>query len=61
MKNILGTILISLVLVSGLVAQRYVTKTGHIMFYSDTPMETIEAHNTMVNSALDIKSGDFVF
>jgi YceI-like protein len=61
MKKILGTILISLFLVSGLIAQRYVTKTGHIMFYSDTPMETIEAHNHQVNSALDIKSGDFVF
>jgi polyisoprenoid-binding protein YceI len=41
--------------------QKYITKNGHIMFYSETPMETIEAHNTQVNSVLDITTGDFVF
>jgi len=42
-------------------AQRYITKNGHIKFYSETPMETIEANNKQVNSALDIETGDFVF
>ena len=42
-------------------AQRYITKNGHIKFYSETPMETIEADNHQVNSALDISTGDFVF
>ncbi len=42
-------------------AQRYITKNGHIKFYSETPMETIEANNLQVNSALDISTGDFVF
>ncbi len=42
-------------------AQRYITKNGHIKFYSETPMETIEAFNKQVNSALDIETGDFVF
>ena len=41
--------------------QRYITKNGHIKFYSETPMETIEAHNNQVNSALDISTGEFVF
>ncbi len=41
--------------------QRYLTKTGHIYFYSKTPFETIEAHNRQVNCALDVKSGMFVF
>jgi len=41
--------------------QRYITKNGNIKFYSETPMETIEAHNNQVNSALDISTGDFVF
>jgi polyisoprenoid-binding protein YceI len=45
-------------LVSG---QKYMTKNGHIMFYSVTPIETIEAHNRQVNSALDLATGDFVF
>ncbi|RLD37799.1 MAG: YceI family protein [Bacteroidetes bacterium] len=42
-------------------AQRFITKTGHIFFYSEAPMETIEAHNKQVNAALDIKTGDMVF
>ena len=42
-------------------AQKYLTKNGHIMFYSETPIETIEAHNDQVNAALDIQTGDLVF
>lgn len=60
MKNIL---LISglLFFATSMFAQKYITKTGHIMFYSDTPLETIEAHNHQVNSVLDVETGDFVF
>lgn len=42
-------------------SQRYITKNAHIWFYSEAPLETIEAHNNNVNAALDIKTGDFVF
>ena len=42
-------------------SQKYMTKNGHIKFYSETPIETIEAHNMQVNSVLDISTGDFVF
>ena len=42
-------------------AQRFITKTGHIKFYSDSPLEKIEAHNRQVNAALDATTGDFVF
>ncbi len=42
-------------------AQRYLTKTGQISFFSDSPMEKIEALNNQVNSVLDAKTGDFVF
>ena len=42
-------------------AQRYITKNGHIKFHSETPMETIEADNRQVSSALDISTGDIVF
>lgn len=41
--------------------QRYISKSGHIWFHSEAPLETIEAHNKQVNSALDITTGDFVF
>jgi polyisoprenoid-binding protein YceI len=60
MKKI--TILIfTFIIVSATFGQKYVTKNGHIKFYSETPVETIEAHNRQVNSALDIATGDFVF
>jgi len=42
-------------------AQKFITKTGHIKFYSDSPLEKIEAHNRQVNAALDAATGDFVF
>ena len=42
-------------------AQKFITKTGHIKFYSDSPLEKIEAHNRQVNVALDAATGDFVF
>ena len=42
-------------------AQRYLTKTGHISFFSDGPLEKIEGHNKQVNAVLDSKNGDFVF
>jgi polyisoprenoid-binding protein YceI len=45
----------------GLHAQKYITKNGHIKFFSSAPLEDIEANNHQVNSALDIKTGDFVF
>jgi polyisoprenoid-binding protein YceI len=42
-------------------AQRYLTKNGNISFFSETPIENIEAHNKQVNAALDITSGKMVF
>jgi polyisoprenoid-binding protein YceI len=42
-------------------AQKYVTKNGFIRFYSDSPMEKIEATNRQVNAAMDATTGDFVF
>jgi len=42
-------------------AQRYLTKNGHIKFFSSTPIEDIEAHNRSVQMALDSQTGDVVF
>jgi polyisoprenoid-binding protein YceI len=55
---ILGLLLITTISGS---AQKFITKTGHIKFYSDAPLEKIEANNRQVNSALDIATGNFVF
>lgn len=42
-------------------AQKYITKTGHIRFFSSAPLEDIEANNYQVNAALDSETGDLVF
>ena len=42
-------------------AQKYMTRTGKVSFFSSTPVENIEAFNNEVASALDSKTGDFVF
>ncbi|MBC35286.1 MAG: hypothetical protein CL663_04510 [Bacteroidetes bacterium] len=42
-------------------AQRYLTKSGEISFFSDAPLEKIEAHNKQVNCAIDLKTGDVIF
>ncbi|MCB0835106.1 MAG: YceI family protein [Bacteroidetes bacterium] len=47
--------------VASLHAQRQMTRTGHIWFISETPLETIEAHNNQVTSILDTEKGDIVF
>ena len=61
-KHIVIFVLVSAVLsVKLLDAQKYITKNGHIWFKSETPVETIEAHNQQVNCALDVSSGDLVF
>ncbi|HLO92511.1 MAG TPA: YceI family protein [Lentimicrobium sp.] len=47
--------------VTAVQAQKYITKTGYIRFFSTTPVEDIEAQNHQVNAALDSQTGDFVF
>jgi polyisoprenoid-binding protein YceI len=42
-------------------AQKYMTRTGKVSFFSGTPVENIEAFNNEVASVLDSKSGDVVF
>jgi len=40
---------------------RYFTKQGHISFFSEAPLENIEAHNEQVVSFIDMSTGDLVF
>lgn len=42
-------------------AQRFMTKNGHISFFSKAPLEDIEAHNRHVNAAYDASKGELVF
>ncbi|MEO0471941.1 MAG: YceI family protein, partial [Bacteroidota bacterium] len=42
-------------------AQKYMTRTGHIKFESETPLEKIEADNNQVSSILNTENGEMVF
>lgn len=44
-----------------LFAQKYITRTGKISFYSATPLENIEAFNNEVAGVMDAATGDVVF
>jgi hypothetical protein len=63
MKNLIRTGLVFALIATATLAeaQRYVTRNGLISFYSEAPLENIEAINNQVNSALDLGSGDFIF
>ncbi|MBE0649108.1 MAG: YceI family protein [Bacteroidales bacterium] len=54
-------LIVMLLIASASMGQKYVTKTGTIKFYSDAPLEKIEAINNQVNAALDTETGDLVF
>ncbi len=58
------TILLLSILVLGslsLNAQKYMTRSGYIGFYSHTPVEDIKAENNQVASILDGTTGELVF
>ncbi len=40
---------------------KYFTRNGYIKFYSQAPMENIEAHNRQVTSFIDTETGEFAF
>lgn len=41
--------------------ERYIARNGKVSFFSDAPLEKIEAVNTQVSCVLDTKTGDIVF
>jgi len=62
MKKILvSTVLLMTMSLLGFSQPKYLSRAGHIWFYSKTPMETIEAHNNQVASFLDISKGTLAF
>lgn len=49
-----------LISLSKSIAQKYIDRTGHASFYSEAPIENIEAHTEQVLSLLDLSNGDIV-
>lgn len=60
MKHLMLITLASLCIYSA-EAQRYITRTGRVTFYSSTPVENIEAINNEAYCALDAASGEVAF
>ena len=50
-----------LMLSSAMAQDKYFTKSGHISFFSSTPMENIEGNNTTASSVLDARTGKMEF
>lgn len=61
MKQLIIIFALALLSCQLLVAQKFLTRNGHIQFYSHTPVEDIEANNHQVTSVLDTESGNLVF
>lgn len=61
MKSFMIAFLVLILSASSVYSQKYMTRNGHIRFYSSAPLEDIEAHNRQVNAAFDTQTGDFVF
>ncbi len=54
--------LLSLVFLAqlGYSQDRFVTRSGHVKFFSSAPLEDIEAHSNKVSSILDLKKNEVV-
>jgi hypothetical protein len=61
MKRIFLLLLLIAYAIVAIAQNRYITRTGHISFFSKAPLENIEAHNYQANSVLDIGTGEFAF
>src|SRR5688572_6617981 len=57
MKNLI-VILVLVFSAQLAIGQKYFSKTGKISFYSDAPMEKIEAHNGTASTVLDFSTGN---
>ena len=60
-RNILLFVALNLCLgISGL-SQQFMTREGHVHFFSSTPIEDIEADNHQMSGLLDAATGEFAF
>lgn len=60
-KKAVFFIVATILLGTSLSAQKYFTREGKVSFYSDAPVEKIEAHNSKATAVLDAGSGNMEF
>lgn len=53
--------LLALLSIFSVKAEKYITKSGHVSFFSEAPLENIEANNNQVTSILDTETGEMVY
>jgi polyisoprenoid-binding protein YceI len=58
MKKMILTTLLIVGGISSIYAQKYITRSGKVTFFSSTPLENIEAFNNETGAILDSKTGD---
>ncbi|SEQ57041.1 YceI family protein [Neolewinella agarilytica] len=61
MKHFLLSLFFLAIATTTLSAQKYFTRTGHIIFSSDTPIEKIEAKNDKATCVVDTEAGEMAF
>lgn len=61
MKKVLMIFTLTAFAATSALAQKYMTRTGKVSFFSGTPLENIEAFNNETAAVMDAKSGDLVF
>lgn len=61
MKKLMIAIVVLCSVSTSVFAQKYMTRTGKVTFFSSTPVENIEAFNNEVSGVVDAKSGDVLF
>lgn len=58
MKNIVLSIAGILIALQTTGQNKYMTRSGHISFFSEAPLENIEAHNRQSNCIFDMETGE---
>jgi len=61
MKKITALVLIFMSSMTLTHAQKQLTRNGSVSFFSETPLENIDAHNNQVSSVLDLETGGLAF
>ncbi len=61
MIRIIFTVLLTATITSGIAQSKYITRNGHINFFSSAPIEDITADNNSVGSIIDPATGEMVF
>ena len=60
-RNTLLFVALNLCLGISALSQQFMTREGHVHFFSSTPIEDIEADNHQMSGLLDAATGEFAF